>query len=228
MKRVRKEPGVKHVHVASGVRYDLARRHARQEFLAELRAHHTGGQLSVAPEHISDDMLDMMKKPRIESYERFAEAFRCATRDGGQGAVPRPLLHHRPSRLDAGRHGRARAVSEEEGHRPRQVQDFIPTPMSMAATMYYTGIDPLTMKPCYTAKGLREKRMQKALLLYWDPEQHDLAREALTLAGRTDLIGTRPECLVPPAPHRRPRSIRRLASTRPRGRDGGRHDQARS
>ena len=89
---------------------------------------------------------------------------------------------------------------KKKGYRPRQVQDFIPTPMSLAATMYHSGIDPLTMKPCYTAKGLREKRLQKALLLYWDPEQHELVREALTQAGRNDLIGRRPECLVPPAP----------------------------
>ena len=83
--------------------------------------------------------------------------------------------------------------------------------------MYHTGIDPITMKPCYTAKGLREKRMQKALLLYWDPEQHDLVREALTLAGRTDLIGTRPEHLVPPAPQRRP-PVRKHAPVRARRR----------
>ena len=83
------------------------------------------------------------------------------------------------------------------GRRPRQVQDFIPTPMSLAATMYHTGIDPLSMKPVYTARGLREKRLQKALLLYWDPAQHDLVREALAEVGRKDLIGNRPECLVP-------------------------------
>ncbi len=89
---------------------------------------------------------------------------------------------------------------KKKGYRPRQVQDFIPTPMSLAATMYHSGLDPLTMKPVYTARGLREKKLQKALLLYWNPEQHELAREALMLAGRKDLIGNRPECLVPPQP----------------------------
>jgi hypothetical protein len=83
--------------------------------------------------------------------------------------------------------------------------------MSLAATMYHTGLDPITMKPCYTAKGLKEKRLQKALLLYWNPEMHDLVREALTLAGRTDLIGNKPECLVPPAPRRRPEFKRRAS-----------------
>ncbi|MBZ0116179.1 MAG: DUF3362 domain-containing protein, partial [Sandaracinaceae bacterium] len=88
---------------------------------------------------------------------------------------------------------------KERGIRPRQVQDFIPTPMSMATSMYYTGLDPFTREPVYTAKELRDKRMQKALLLYWDPEHHELAREALIAAGRRDLIGSGPRCLVPPA-----------------------------
>jgi radical SAM superfamily enzyme YgiQ (UPF0313 family) len=87
---------------------------------------------------------------------------------------------------------------KKNGKRPRQVQDFIPTPMSMAACMYFTGIDPLTMTPVYTATGLREKKLQKALLLYWNPEQWDLAREALREAGRSDLIGRGPNALVPP------------------------------
>src|SRR5689334_17935828 len=88
---------------------------------------------------------------------------------------------------------------KKNGSRPRQVQDFIPTPMSMATCMYYTGLDPFTKEPVYTAKDLRDKRLQKALLLYWDPAHHDEAREALIKAGRGDLIGTKPHCLVPPA-----------------------------
>ena len=100
---------------------------------------------------------------------------------------------------------------KRKGLRPRQVQDFIPTPMSLAATMYYTGIDPIAQAPVYTAKGLREKRLQKALLLYWDEGQHDLAREALGEAGREDLIGHGPEYLVPPA-----RRFPRAAPPKPR------------
>jgi radical SAM superfamily enzyme YgiQ (UPF0313 family) len=88
---------------------------------------------------------------------------------------------------------------KKNGRRPRQVQDFIPTPMSLAATMYHTGIDPLQMKPVYTATGLREKRLQKSLLLYWNREEWPRAREALVEAGRKDLIGYGPDCLVPPA-----------------------------
>jgi uncharacterized radical SAM protein YgiQ len=203
MKAVRREPGVKHVHVASGVRTDLAVDGARgREYLEELARHHVGGQLSVAPEHVSDTTLRLMKKPGIESYDRFTEQFRCASEKAGkeQYLVPYFISGHPGSTL-------ADMVElalylKRKGYRPRQVQDFIPTPMSLAATMYHTGLDPLSMKPVYTARGLREKRLQKALLLYWDPAQHELAREALTAAGRADLIGGRPECLVPDAPRR--------------------------
>ena len=217
MRLVRKEPGVKHVHVASGVRTDLVVDGERgQEYLEELTRHHVGGQLSVAPEHVSEGTLKLMKKPPIGSYDRFTEAFRCASQAAGkeQYLIPYFISGHPGSTL----HDMIEQAQylKQRGYRPRQVQDFIPTPMSLAATMYYSGIDPLTMTPVYTAKGLREKRLQKALLLYWDPEQHDLVREALTLAGRGDLIGTRPECLVPPPPARRP--IRKHAPVRARRR----------
>src|SRR5690606_14958096 len=96
---------------------------------------------------------------------------------------------------------------KQRGLRPRQVQDFIPTPMSMATSMYYTGLDPQTQEPVYTAKNMREKRMQKALLQYWDVSQHDLAREALIMAKRGDLIGSRDHQLVPPATGRGALSI---------------------
>src|SRR3954462_10676467 len=203
MKLVRKEPGVKHVHVASGVRTDLVVDGTRgKEYLDELTRHHVGGQLSVAPEHVSEDTLRLMKKPPIASYDRFTEAFRCASQAAGkeQYLIPYFISGHPGSTL-ADMIAQAQYL-KQKGYRPRQVQDFIPTPMSLAATMYHSGIDPLTMEPCYTAKGLREKRLQKALLLYWNPEQHDLVREALALAGRAELIGNGPECLVPPAPRR--------------------------
>jgi uncharacterized radical SAM protein YgiQ len=203
MKKVRAEQGVKHVHIASGVRTDLVVDGERgEEYLRELTRHHVGGQLSVAPEHVSDETLRLMKKPGIESYDRFTEQFRCASEAAGkdQYLVPYFISGHPGSTL-ADMIDMALYL-KRKGYRPRQVQDFIPTPMSLAATMYHTGIDPLTMKPCYTAHGLREKKLQKALLLYWNPEQHELVREALTLAGRTDLIGHGPEHLVPPAPRR--------------------------
>ncbi len=212
LKSVRREKGIKKVFIASGVRYDLAERSA--EFVSELAKHHTGGQLSVAPEHVDPDVLDKMKKPGVESYDRFASMFGRASREAGkdQHLVPYYISGHPGSTMDSmielARH------LKSEGVRPRQVQDFIPTPMSMATSMYYTGLDPSTHEPVYTARTMREKRMQKSLLLYWDPAHHDLAREALEGAGRRDLIGSGPRALVPPSRGRGSLSIhaRRMAS----------------
>ncbi|MBL8958203.1 MAG: YgiQ family radical SAM protein, partial [Myxococcaceae bacterium] len=196
MQSVRKEEGVKHVFIASGVRYDLAE--LSPEYVNELAAHHVGGQLSVAPEHVSPRVLEKMKKPGIESYERFQNMFACASKDAGkeQYEIPYFISGHPGSTLED--MVELALWLKKNGKRPRQVQDFIPTPMSMAACMYFTGIDPLTMTPVYTATGLREKKLQKALLLYWNPEQWELAREALREAGRADLIGRGPQALVPP------------------------------
>ncbi len=196
MRRVREEEGVKHAYIASGIRYDLAER--SPEFIAELARHHTGGQLSVAPEHNDEGVLDKMKKPPIGSYERFVEQFQCASRESGkeQHLVPYFISGHPGSTL---KDMVALALwLKAKGMRPRQVQDFIPTPMAMATSMYYTGLDPFSGKPVFTAKTLREKRLQKALLLYWDPAHHDEAREALRTAGRGDLIGSGPRAMVPP------------------------------
>jgi uncharacterized radical SAM protein YgiQ len=196
MKKVRSEKGIKRVFIASGVRYDLAER--SPEFIEELAKHHTGGQLSVAPEHNESGVLDKMKKPGIASYERFAQAFCQASEKAGkeQYLVPYFISGHPGSTLDD-------AVSlavylKKNDMRPRQVQDFIPTPMAIATTMFYTGLDPLTGEPVYTARDMREKRMMKALIFYWDAQHWPLAREALKKAGRGDLIGRHPGALVPP------------------------------
>jgi uncharacterized radical SAM protein YgiQ len=196
MREVREEPGVKHVFIASGVRYDLAER--SPEYVKELAAHHVGGQLSVAPEHVSPRVLEKMKKPGIESFERFQRMFACASEEAGkeQYDIPYFISGHPGSALED--MVELALWLKENGKRPRQVQDFIPTPMAMATAMYYSGYDPLKMEPVYTARGLREKRLQKALLLYWNPEHWPLAREALVLAGREDLIGRGPHALVPP------------------------------
>jgi uncharacterized radical SAM protein YgiQ len=196
MKQVRAEPGVKHVFIASGVRYDLAER--SPEYVKELAAHHVGGQLSVAPEHVSPRVLEKMKKPGIESFERFQHMFACASEEAGkeQYDIPYFISGHPGSALED--MVELALWLKQNGKRPRQVQDFIPTPMSVATAMYYTGMDPLKMEPVYTAKGLREKRLQKALLLFWNPEHWPLAREALQQAGREDLIGRGPHALVPP------------------------------
>jgi uncharacterized radical SAM protein YgiQ len=200
LRRVREEPGVDRVFVASGVRYDLAAR--SPEFIRDLARHHTGGQLSVAPEHTSPEVLDKMKKPPVEHYERFAQAFCQASEQAGkeQYLVPYFITAHPGSTLKDT--VELALWLKARGMRPRQVQDFIPTPMAIATTMFFTGLDPLTMEPVPVVRDLREKKLMKSLLYYWDPEQQPLAREALTRAGRTDLIGHGPKCLVPPERHR--------------------------
>jgi uncharacterized radical SAM protein YgiQ len=197
MRQVRAEEGVKHVFIASGVRYDLAER--SPEYVQELAAHHTGGQLSVAPEHVSPRVLEKMKKPGIESYERFQHLFACASEAAGkeQYDIPYFISGHPGSTLED--MVELALWCKARGRRPRQVQDFIPTPMSMAAAMYHSGLDPMSGEPVYTARGLKEKRLQKALLLWWSPEHWEDAREALREAGRSDLIGRGPGCLVPAA-----------------------------
>jgi uncharacterized radical SAM protein YgiQ len=223
LRKVRAEPHVRKAFIASGVRYDLAER--SPEFVEELARHHTGGQLSVAPEHVDEQVLDKMKKPGVETYERFSELFACASEKTGkeQHLVPYYISGHPGSTLDA-----MIALAQylkRKGLRPRQVQDFIPTPMSMATSMYYTGLDPFTRGPVYTAKSPLEKRMQKALLQYWDVSQHDLARQALERADRRDLIGSKPEQLIPPAhgPGSLPIHLRKRSSdARPAGRLGRR------
>jgi uncharacterized radical SAM protein YgiQ len=206
LKQVRREPGIKRVFVASGVRYDLAER--SPEFIRELARHHTGGQLSVAPEHTDPGVLDKMKKPPVEHYERFAQAFCQASEQAGkeQYLVPYFITGHPGSTL---RDTIALALwLKEKNLRPRQVQDFIPTPMAIATAMFYTGVDPLTMEPVPVVRDLREKKLMKALLYWWDPEQQPLAREALRKAGRADLVGHGPRCLVPPERRTMPRNAR--------------------
>ncbi|HTQ07262.1 MAG TPA: YgiQ family radical SAM protein [Polyangiaceae bacterium] len=196
LRAVRQEKGIKRAFIASGVRYDLAER--SPEFIRELARHHTGGQVSVAPEHNDPTVLKRMKKPGIESYERFANAFCQASEAAGkeQYLVPYFITGHPGSTL-SDTIALARYLKAND-LRPRQVQDFIPTPMAVATAMYHTGIDPLSGERVPVVRDLREKRMLKALIYWWDPAQWKLAREALKKAGRSDLIGRRPDCLIPP------------------------------
>jgi uncharacterized radical SAM protein YgiQ len=218
LRAIRREKGVKRAFIASGVRYDLAEK--SPEFIKELARHHTGGQVSVAPEHNDPKVLEKMKKPGIESYERFANAFCQASEAAGkeQYLVPYFITAHPGSTL---KDTIALALYlKEKNLRPRQIQDFIPTPMAIATAMYHTGIDPLSGEPVPVVRDLREKRMLKALILWWDEKQWPLAREALKKAGRTDLIGKRPDCLVPPDHGERP-----LASFSPTASDAKRRRQ---
>jgi uncharacterized radical SAM protein YgiQ len=218
LRRVRSENGIKRVFVASGIRYDLAER--SPAFIRELAAHHTGGQLSVAPEHTDPEVLDKMKKPGIAAYERFAQAFCKASEAAGkeQYLIPYFIVGHPGSTL-ADTIELARWLKRND-MRPRQIQEFIPTPMAIATAMYVTGIDPLSGDRVPVARDLREKRRMKALLFWWDPTHHELAREALRIAGRSDLIGDRPQHLIPRqrASERREGKRDRQARARPRAR----------
>jgi uncharacterized radical SAM protein YgiQ len=195
LRKVRSATGVKHAFVASGVRYDLAR--CSPAFIRELAAHHTGGQLSVAPEHVAPHVLRAMRKPGVEHYEAFDRSFAAESQRAGkqQFLVPYFIVGHPGSTL---RDTLELALYlKEKGLRPRQVQEFIPTPMTLATAMYYTGLDPMTGEPIAVVRGLREKKLMKALLMYWDEAWWPLAREALAKAGRADLVGRGPGCLVP-------------------------------
>jgi uncharacterized radical SAM protein YgiQ len=198
LKRARATPGVKRVHVSSGIRMDLANR--SPEYLDELAKHHVGGHLKVAPEHVSERVLDAMKKPAQRSFETFAANFRDASRRAGkdQYLVPYFIASHPGSTL-------AEAIELAEflknsGYRPRQVQDFIPAPMDIATCMYHTGLDPMTMRPVPVVTRLRDRVAQRALMQYFAPENWFAVHRALLDAGRRDLIGSGPKCLIPATP----------------------------
>jgi radical SAM superfamily enzyme YgiQ (UPF0313 family) len=199
MKKAREQPGIRKVLVASGIRMDLAQR--SPEYLAELTAHHVGGRLKVAPEHTHPDVLATMKKPPIDDFTAFADKFAKASKQAGkpkQQLVPYFIASHPGS-------GLAEMIDlalylKRNGYRPDQVQDFIPAPLDIATCMYYTGIDPFTKKPVQVAKGMRDRKLQRALMQFFKPENWFTVREALIEAGRQDLIGNGCDCLIPANP----------------------------
>lgn len=206
LRELRALPGVKKVFVRSGIRFDyvLADPDPNQTFLRELCEHHVSGQLKVAPEHVSDAVLSVMGKPSRDVYDRFVGEYRAMNRELGrdQYLVPYLMSSHPGSTL-------REAVELAEyvrdmGYMPEQVQDFYPTPSTMSTCMYYTGVDPRTMKPVYVPKTAHEKALQRALIQYRKPENYELVREALQKAGRTDLIGYGPKCLIAPVKGQRP------------------------
>jgi uncharacterized radical SAM protein YgiQ len=200
MKQVREEDGVRKVHVSSGIRMDLAQ--LSPEYVRELAEHHTGGRLKVAPEHTSPAVLELMKKPPIDNFGRFAEQFREASADAGrpkQQIVPYFIASHPGS--DLAEMIDLAVYLKRNGYRPDQVQDFIPAPFDIATCMYHTGLDPFTKRPVRTAKNLRDRKLQRALMQFFKPENYFEVREALTQAGRTDLIGGC-EGLIPANPPR--------------------------
>jgi uncharacterized radical SAM protein YgiQ len=198
LRQVRELPRVKKVFIRSGIRYDYLLADKDTTFFRELCEHHVSGQLKVAPEHVSPAVLDAMGKPRREVYDVFEQRFEALNQKLGlkQYLVPYLMSSHPGCTL-------ADAVTLAEylrytGHQPEQVQDFYPTPGTLSTCMYYTGLDPRTMKPIYVAKTAHEKAMQRALLQWRNPYNRDLVREALRLCGRDDLIGFGRDCLAPP------------------------------
>ena len=198
LRKLRAIPGIKKVFVRSGIRYDYMLEDKNQDFFSELVKYHISGQLKVAPEHCIDSVLDYMGKPHIGVYEKFMEQYRRLNDrySKEQYVVPYLMSSHPGSTLQD-----AVALAEylnRRGRQPEQVQDFYPTPGTISTCMYYTGIDPMTMKKVYVAKTPHEKAMQRALLQWKRPDKRKLVIEALKEAGREDLIGYGPECLVRP------------------------------
>ncbi len=216
MKESRAVKGVKKVHIASGIRMDLAA--DQKEYMEELVTHHVGGHLKVAPEHVSEPVLEKMRKPEQQSFERFAERFKSASCAAGkeQYLVPYFISSHPGSSPDE--MIELAVYLKRRGYRPRQVQDFIPAPMDVATCMYYTGIDPHGMRPVTAARGAKEREVQRALLQFFLPRNYFTVRRALTEAGRTDLIGRGPDCLIPPQPPKEAIEARKEKQARARKR----------
>ncbi|PYN13337.1 MAG: YgiQ family radical SAM protein [Candidatus Rokuibacteriota bacterium] len=198
MRGARAIPGVKRVHIASGIRMDLA--NLDDAYVDELATHHVGGHLKVAPEHQSDRVLALMKKPGHREFETFAGKFRRASERAGkeQYLVPYFIASHPGSGVDD--MIELAVFLKKHGYRPRQVQDFIPAPMDIATCIYHTGIDPLTMAPVDTVKKLRDRQTQRALMQFFEPRNWFVVHKALVDAGRRDLIGSAKHCLIAATP----------------------------
>ncbi|MBX3416650.1 MAG: YgiQ family radical SAM protein [Pirellulaceae bacterium] len=198
MREARQVEGVRKVMVASGIRMDLAQR--SPEYMQELARHHVGGLLKVAPEHADDEVLNNMKKPSIDEFRQFADKFDTESKRAGkkQHLVPYFISSHPGSDLNS--MIQLAVFLKQNGYKPDQVQDFIPAPLDVATCMYYTGVDPFTKKPVYIAKTLKDRKMQRALMQFFKPENYFEVRAALLQAGRKELIGDGCDCLIPAQP----------------------------
>ncbi len=196
LRKLRKIKGIKKVFIRSGIRYDYLMEDKNDEFMRELIKHHISGQLKVAPEHCSSAVLDKMGKPHIEAYKAFQKRFYEITKgmDKEQYLVPYLMSSHPGSTLKEAIE--LALFLRDNKIRPEQVQDFYPTPGTISTAMFYTELDPYTMEKVYVPKTAKEKAMQRALLQYFKPQNKELVLEALKKAGRRDLIGKSPKCLV--------------------------------
>ena len=198
LRELRKIPKVKKVFVRSGIRFDYAIADKDHTFIRELCKYHVSGQLRVAPEHVSDNVLKLMGKPGNDVYEKFVKECEHINEELGlkQYLVPYLMSSHPGSTLkDA---IKLAEYVRDIGYMPEQVQDFYPTPSTISTCMYYTGVDPRTMEPVYVARNPHEKAMQRALIQYKEPSNYELVKEALIKEKRQDLIGFGSRCLIPP------------------------------
>ena len=200
LRRLRAVPGVKKVFVRSGLRYDYMMSDRNDEFFLELVKYHISGQLKVAPEHMSDNVLYYMGKPSFSVYEKFRERYGRINEKLGkkQYLVPYLMSSHPGATLDDAI--LLACYLNKVGYMPQQVQDFYPTPGTLSTAMYYTGLDPRTMQPVYVARTAEEKAMQRALLQWRRPDKRPIVVAALKKAGREDLIGFGKDCLIRPLP----------------------------
>lgn len=212
LRKLRKIDKVKKVFIRSGIRFDYLVADSDESFFKELINHHISGQLKVAPEHCSNNVLKRMGKPSIETYNKFKNRFYALTKSANkkQFLVPYLMSSHPGSTIND-----AIELSlflKKEGLHPEQVQDFYPTPGTVSTCMFYTGLDPYTMEKVYVPRTAKEKAEQRALLQYYLPENKALVLSALKRANRYDLIGTKPGCLV--APDRKQQAVKAKGNQR--------------
>lgn len=198
LRKLRKIPKVKKVFIRSGIRFDYLMYDKSDAFLKELCQYHISGQLKVAPEHVSNRVLMKMGKPSHDVYEAFTKKYEKMNERIGmkQFLVPYLMSSHPGSTLNDAIE--LALYLKKINHMPEQVQDFYPTPSTLSTCMYYTGLDPRTMEPVYVPKSPKEKQMQRALMQYKNPANYEIVVEALKKAGRADLIGYGPQCLIRP------------------------------
>ena len=196
LRSMRKIPKVKKVFIRSGIRFDYLLEDKDKTFFRELVEHHTSGQLKVAPEHCSASVLDYMGKPHIEAYIKFSREYFAINKKIGkeQYLVPYLMSSHPGSTLDDAIE--LALFLKKEHIKPEQVQDFYPTPGTVSTCMFYTGLDPYTLKEVYVAKNPHDKALQRALLQSYNPKNKALVEEALKKAKRFDLIGNGEKCLI--------------------------------
>ena len=226
LRKLRELPGVKKVFIRSGIRFDYAMLDSDHTFIKELAEYHTSGQLRLAPEHVCPEVLDVMGKPSNDLYEGFCREFERYSKEAGkeQYVLPYLMSSHPGSTMEVA--VKLAEFCRDLGYNPEQVSDFYPTPSTVSTCIFYTGLDPRTMKPVFCPTNPHEKAMQRALIQYRDPDNYDLVVEALRKAHREDLIGYGLKCLVKPTrPPRQEKGASRHHGKGPKAKAGSRHPQ---